>query len=46
MTVIIANLFIIMAAGWLFRRFGIVREGAAEAFNQYLYYLGPFLPSP
>lgn len=39
MTVIIANLFIIMAAGWLFRRFGIVQEGAEKAFNQYLYYL-------
>jgi len=39
MTVIIANLFLVLAAGWLFRRFGIVEEGAEKAFNQYLYYL-------
>ncbi len=39
MTIIIANLFLILAAGWLFRRFGIVQEGAEKAFNQYLYYL-------
>ncbi len=39
MTVIIANLFLIMAAGWLFRRYGVVGEGSEKAFNQYLYYL-------
>ncbi|MDD2804409.1 MAG: AEC family transporter [Elusimicrobiales bacterium] len=39
MTVIIANLALVLAAGWLFRRFGVVQEGAEKAFNQYLYYL-------
>lgn len=39
MTGIIANLVLVLAAGWLFRRFNIVGEGAEKAFNQYLYYL-------
>ncbi|MCM2267499.1 MAG: AEC family transporter [Elusimicrobiales bacterium] len=39
MTAIIANLALVLAAGWLFRRFEIVGEGAEKAFNQYLYYL-------
>jgi predicted permease len=39
MTRIIASLFIVMACGWLFRRLGLVREGAEKTFNQYLYYL-------
>ena len=39
MTIIIANLALVLAAGWLFRKYGIVREGAEHAFNQYLYYL-------
>lgn len=39
MTPIIANLALVLAAGWLFRRFGVVKEGAEQAFNQYLYYL-------
>ncbi|OIO05263.1 MAG: hypothetical protein AUJ51_00250 [Elusimicrobia bacterium CG1_02_56_21] len=39
MTVIIANLSLVLAAGWLFRKYGIVQEGAEKAFNQYLYYL-------
>ncbi|MBI5743366.1 MAG: AEC family transporter [Elusimicrobia bacterium] len=39
MTIIIANLVLVLAAGWLFRRFGVVQEGAEKAFNQYLYYL-------
>ena len=39
MTLIIANLFLILAAGWLLRRYGIVQEGAEKVFNQYLYYL-------
>ncbi|OGR68501.1 MAG: hypothetical protein A2081_05770 [Elusimicrobia bacterium GWC2_61_19] len=39
MTVIIANLVLVLAAGWLFRKYGIVQEGAEKAFNQYLYYL-------
>jgi malonate transporter and related proteins len=39
MTPIIANLALLLAAGWLFRRFGLVGEGAEKAFNQYLYYL-------
>lgn len=39
MTVIIANLFLILAAGWLFRRWGLVGEGSEKVFNQYLYYL-------
>ena len=39
MTPIIANLALVLAAGWLFRRFDIVGEGAEKAFNQYLYYL-------
>ena len=34
MTVIIANLALVLAAGWLFRRFGVVQEGAEKAFNQ------------
>lgn len=39
MTPIIANLLLVLAAGWLFRKYGIVAEGAEKAFNQYLYYL-------
>ncbi|OGS16942.1 MAG: hypothetical protein A2234_09060 [Elusimicrobia bacterium RIFOXYA2_FULL_58_8] len=39
MTPIIANLLLILLAGWLFRKYGIVQEGAEKAFNQYLYYL-------
>ena len=39
MTEIIANLFLVLAAGWLFRKYGIVQEGSEKAFNQYLYYL-------
>lgn len=39
MTLIIANLFVILAAGWLFRKYGIVEEGSEKVFNQYLYYL-------
>ena len=39
MTPIIANLLLILSAGWLFRKYGIVQEGAEKAFNQYLYYL-------
>ena len=39
MTTIIANLVIVLAAGWFFRKYGIVQEGAEKAFNQYLYYL-------
>jgi len=39
MTLIIANLFVIMAAGWLFRKYGIVEAGSERVFNQYLYYL-------
>ncbi|OGR44692.1 MAG: hypothetical protein A2X35_05140 [Elusimicrobia bacterium GWA2_61_42] len=39
MTIIIANLVLVLAAGWLFRKYGIVAEGAEKAFNQYLYYL-------
>lgn len=39
MTAVIANLGLVLAAGWLFRRFGVVGEGAERAFNQYLYYL-------
>jgi predicted permease len=39
MTVIIANLALVLAAGWLFRKYGIIQEGAEKAFNQYLYYL-------
>lgn len=39
MTIIIANLFLVLAAGWLLRRYGIVQEGAEKVFNQYLYYL-------
>lgn len=39
MTRIIAGLFMVMACGWLFRRLGLVREGAEKTFNQYLYYL-------
>jgi len=39
MTIIIANLALVLAAGWLFRRFGVVGEGSEKAFNQYLYYL-------
>ncbi len=39
MTEIIANLAIVLAAGWLFRKYGIVEEGSEKAFNRYLYYL-------
>lgn len=39
MTPIIANLFLVLAAGWLFRKYGLVEEGSEKAFNQYLYYL-------
>ncbi len=39
MTAIIANLSAVLAAGWLFRRFGVVDENAEKAFNRYLYYL-------
>ena len=39
MTLIIANLCVILAAGWLFRKYGIVEEGSEKVFNQYLYYL-------
>ncbi|MDT8287634.1 MAG: AEC family transporter [Elusimicrobiales bacterium] len=39
MTEIVANLALIIGAGWLFRRFGVVGEDAEKAFNQYLYYL-------
>jgi predicted permease len=39
MTVIIANLALVLAAGWLFRRSGLVGEGSEKVFNQYLYYL-------
>lgn len=39
MTLIISNLVLILAAGWLFRRFDVVGEGSEKAFNQYLYYL-------
>lgn len=39
MTPIIANLLLVLSAGWLFRKYGIVQEGAEKAFNQYLYYL-------
>ncbi|KAF0127602.1 MAG: putative permease [Elusimicrobia bacterium] len=39
MTSIILTLLLIIGAGWLFRRFGVVGEGAEKAFNQYLYYL-------
>lgn len=39
MTLIIANLVLVLAAGWLFRRLAIVGEGSEKVFNQYLYYL-------
>lgn len=39
MTPIIANLLLVLSAGWLFRKYGIVEEGSEKAFNQYLYYL-------
>jgi len=39
MTSIVLNLLLIIGAGWAFRRFGVVGEGAEKAFNQYLYYL-------
>lgn len=39
MTPIVASLAAMLAAGWLFRRWGIVQEGAEKAFNQYLFYL-------
>lgn len=39
MTAIVLNLLLIIGAGWLFRRLGVVGEGAEKAFNQYLYYL-------
>ena len=38
MTGIVANIFIIIAIGWLFRKYRLVPEGAENAFNQYLYY--------
>ncbi|MCX5785427.1 MAG: AEC family transporter [Elusimicrobia bacterium] len=38
MTSIIANIFIVMAIGWLFRKYDLVPDGAENAFNQYLYY--------
>lgn len=39
MTSIILTLLLIIGAGWLFRRLGVVGEGSEKAFNQYLYYL-------
>ncbi|HBE87588.1 MAG TPA: hypothetical protein DDW67_00395, partial [Elusimicrobia bacterium] len=39
MTAIVLNLLLIIGAGWLFRRSGVVGEGSEKAFNQYLYYL-------
>ena len=39
MTLIIANLLLVLSAGWLLRKYGIVEEGSEKAFNQYLYYL-------
>jgi len=38
-TAIVASIFIIIALGWLFRKFALVGEGAEKAFNQYLFYL-------
>lgn len=43
MTPIILNLAVVLASGWLFRRFGVVDENAEKAFTRYLYYLA--LPS-
>ncbi|HAH31494.1 MAG TPA: hypothetical protein DCL44_04165 [Elusimicrobia bacterium] len=38
MTSIIADLFIIIVIGWLFRKYRLVPAVAENAFNQYLYY--------
>jgi len=39
MTEIVANIFIVIAIGWLFRKYNLVGEDAEKAFNQYLFYL-------
>lgn len=38
MTEIVVNIFLIMALGWIFRKYGLVPDGAENVFNQYLYY--------
>lgn len=39
MTEIVAGIFLIIAVGWLFRKYELVGEGAEHAFNRYLFYL-------
>ena len=39
MTTIVASIFLMIAVGWLFRKYALVGEGAEKAFNQYLFYL-------
>jgi predicted permease len=38
-TPIIANLALLLAAGWLARRLGLLAEGAEQPLNQFLFYL-------
>ena len=36
---IVASIFILMALGWAFKKYGLMGDGAEKAFNQYLFYL-------
>ncbi|HAF94903.1 MAG: hypothetical protein A2X34_01685 [Elusimicrobia bacterium GWC2_51_8] len=38
MTSIVANIFLIMVLGWVFRKYSLVPDGAENVFNRYLYY--------
>jgi hypothetical protein len=38
-TEIVAGIFLMIAVGWLFRRYALVGEEAEKAFNRYLFYL-------
>ena len=39
MTEIVTGIFLIIAAGWLFRKYALIGEGAEHVFNRYLFYL-------
>ncbi len=36
---IVASIFILIALGWAFKKYGLMGDGAEKAFNQYLFYL-------
>jgi len=36
---IVASIYILMALGWAFKKYGLMSDGAEKAFNQYLFYL-------